>query len=393
MEATIQNVTDVSVKKEFKSLIPALSQEEFSQLEKNIVLDGCRDPLVLWNDIIVDGHNRFEICTKHEIPFETVNKDFTDEGHVVEWIINNQFGRRNINNYQRGVLALRLEQELKKRAKERHSEAITQSNKQRSTPSVQNSAPMEKQAAAPSEESKTRSIIAKAAQVSHDTIDKIKIIEAKATPEVKQALASGAPGVSINKEYTRIIAEEKRATNEILKQARVEMPTDKYGVIVIDPPWEMEKIQRDVAPNQADFDYPTMTHDEIALMELPHADDCHLFCWTTHKHLPATFEIINKWGYKYVCLFTWHKAGGFQPYNLPQYNSEFVIYCRRGTPTFTSTKAFNTCFEGKRREHSRKPDEFYEMISRVCEGQKMIDIFSREKREGWDQFGNETKKF
>ncbi|MDX5584306.1 MAG: hypothetical protein QNK20_05165, partial [Aureibaculum sp.] len=58
------------INQEFKKLIPKLSIEEFNQLEKNIISDGCRDPLVLWDDTIIDGHNRFEICNKHGIEFD-----------------------------------------------------------------------------------------------------------------------------------------------------------------------------------------------------------------------------------------------------------------------------------------------------------------------------------
>ena len=169
----------------------------------------------------------------------------------------------------------------------------------------------------------------------------------------------------------------------------------KYQTIVIDPPWPMEKILRDVAPNQYGFDYPTMSLEEIQdwkpLLDLAD-DDCHLWLWTTQKFLPASFEVLNAWGFNYIFTSVWHKNGGFQPFNLPQYNCEFILYGRKGTPEFTSTKNFNTCFNAPRREHSRKPDEFYELVRRVCP-EPRLDVFSREKREGFEQYGNEVDKF
>jgi N6-adenosine-specific RNA methylase IME4 len=171
-----------------------------------------------------------------------------------------------------------------------------------------------------------------------------------------------------------------------------EMPKGIYSCIVIDPPWQTEKIKRTLRPNQDGFDYHSLSYGVISELKLPAHRDCHLFCWTTQKHLPATFPIILDWGFKYVCTMTWCKPGGFQPVGLPQYDSEFVIYARKGTPKFRSTKKFGTWFEGKRRQHSRKPDEFYDLVRRVTNSGR-IDMFSREKRDGFDQYGNEVDKF
>lgn len=175
-----------------------------------------------------------------------------------------------------------------------------------------------------------------------------------------------------------------------IKSREVLPITDKYDVIVIDPPWQMEKIERDCAPNQVSFDYPTMTEEELSNFKLPASDNCHVWCWTTHKHLPMTFRLFDIWKVKYVCMFVWHKNGGFQPFGLPQYNCEFALYGRIGTPKFTNTKAFNTCFNALRTGHSEKPDEFYEVVRRVTEG-KRIDIFSRRNIEGFDAYGNEAE--
>ena len=151
----------------------------------------------------------------------------------------------------------------------------------------------------------------------------------------------------------------------------------------------MEKIKRDVAPEQQGFDYPSMTIDEIKNFKLPSAKDCHVFMWITHKHLPSGFEIFNSWGVKYVLTMVWHKNGGFQPFGLPQYNCEFILYGRIGTPEFSDLKQFNVCFSADRNGHSKKPDVFYETIKRVTLG-KRIDIFNRRRIGGFDVWGNEA---
>lgn len=190
----------------------------------------------------------------------------------------------------------------------------------------------------------------------------------------------------------------QRGKNDAIRAAAMAImpPEDKYRCIIIDPPWPVEKFEREVRPNQtAPLDYPTMTHEEIADLDvaaLAADDGCHLFCWTTQKHLPATLNIARIWGFEYCLLMVWHKPGGPQPFGLPQYNCEFVVYARRNSPKFRDLTQFFACFQAARREHSRKPDEFYDVIRRVTDGPR-VDVFSREKREGFEQVGAETSRF
>ncbi len=172
-------------------------------------------------------------------------------------------------------------------------------------------------------------------------------------------------------------------------------PTGRYRTIVIDPPWPMKKIIREEAPNQAGFDYPVMSLDEIKALpiaDLSVSSGAHLYLWTTQKYLPESFEVLKNWGFTYIFTMVWHKTGGFQPFNLPQYNCEFVLFGRKGNLPFLDTKAFSTCFGGQRREHSRKPEIFYDLVRRVSLAPR-IDYFSREKREGFEQYGNETNRY
>ena len=186
----------MQIKDEFKKLIPALSVEEFKQLEQNCLAEGIREKIITWNGFIIDGHNRFEIATRWNLEYESESKRFKDENEVKEWMIHNQFGRRNLSNYQRSVLALELESVFSAKAKE---------NLKTSTGGT-NPRPL---AMLPKAETiDTRKELAKIADVKERTLGKVKVIEAKAPEEVKAKLRTGE--VSINQAYKEIKKEEKQ---------------------------------------------------------------------------------------------------------------------------------------------------------------------------------------
>ena len=229
--------------------------------------------------------------------------------------------------------------------------------------------------------------------ITHKTSHKAQTIADN--PEIVQAAIDAAIKADTLPTTAQVykLAKKKEALAKVesIRSKRAENPDGKYDVIVIDPPWPMEKIERDCAPNQHGFDYPTMTEDELSRLNIPYADNCHVFLWTTHRFLPMALRLTEIWGLKYVCLFTWHKPGGFQPFGLPQYNCEFAIYARRGSPKFYDTKQFNVCFDSPRGAHSEKPKSFYQTIRRVTGECSRIDMFGREKIDGFDSWGNEIE--
>jgi len=194
----------IKINEDFKRLIPALTQEEYKQLENNILKEGIREKIITWNGFIIDGHNRYEIAQKWDLDFETESKHFEDENAVREWMILNQFGRRNLSNYQRSVLALQLEDVFKEKAKE---------NQGKRTDLLVNSPK--------SEPKDTRKELSKVASVGEQTIARVKVIEAKANEETKAKLSTGE--VSINQVYQEIKKEEKKANFE-QKKADFEKP-------------------------------------------------------------------------------------------------------------------------------------------------------------------------
>ena len=187
---------------EFQSLIPPLTYEEKKMLEESILSEGCRDAIVVWNDTIIDGHNRYEICKKHGIPFETVNREFESRNEVIEWIIKNQFGRRNLPLHERARLALRLKSVIAEKAKSNKQEAANKMNlivgNNVSAEICENVLPID-----------TREEIAKAAGVSHDTIAKVEKIEEAAPAPIVQASRKGDISVNAAYQVTKMMQEEQ----------------------------------------------------------------------------------------------------------------------------------------------------------------------------------------
>jgi N6-adenosine-specific RNA methylase IME4 len=376
----------LEIKEDFKKLIPALTAEEFKQLEQNCLDEGIREKIITWNGFIIDGHNRYEIATRWNLEYQTESKRFDNESDVREWMINNQFGRRNLSNYQRSVLALELESVFSERAKEKETERKTTFHKSEKS----NIEPLN-----------TVKEISKIANVSHDTIAKVKKIEAVASDEVKAQLSTGE--VSINQVYQDIKKEEKKAERIELIEQQIEdieqglLPELEglFDVISVDPPWPYEGESKNVTSfdsvgRRVANPYPEMSIEDIKKIEMPLMDDAVVLLWTTHRFLPDAFDILKEWGLDYKATLVWNKEKiGMGAWFRMQ--CEFCIVGVKGKPYWHNT-TFRDILNEPRREHSRKPDSFFEMIESITLGRR-LEYFSREKRNGWEVFGNDINKF
>jgi transcriptional regulator with XRE-family HTH domain len=174
---------NITINEELRSFIDPLTHNEYAALERSLLAEGCRDALVLWGEVLIDGHNRYEICQKHHIEFRTVqNTSFASLDDVMLWMIDNHLARRSVSDYQRGVLALRKKDIVAARVAQRAEE-----------PKI---APQDAYNAPESPPWNTREDVAKAARVSSNTISQIERIQKAATPQLVEAVRSGT--ISIN---------------------------------------------------------------------------------------------------------------------------------------------------------------------------------------------------
>lgn len=208
---------DLIIDPEFRDLIPPLNEEELKLLEASLVADGCESPLIVWNGMIVDGHNRYAICRKHEIPFAIQEKDFSSRDDAMLWMLRNQLGRRNLNPYQRSELSLKFEPLLKAEARIRQATSTGGDEPQL----TQNSAEA-------GTKGETRKQLAKLAGVSHDTIKKVKKLRECADEETKGRLRRGE--VTINKAYNELMQKEHEGETKICERCKQEKPLSAFSI-------------------------------------------------------------------------------------------------------------------------------------------------------------------
>jgi N6-adenosine-specific RNA methylase IME4 len=176
----------------------------------------------------------------------------------------------------------------------------------------------------------------------------------------------------------------------VLKQARElnagppALPSGPFQVIVADPPWRYE--------TGSDLPYPTLAIEDIKAMPVSDIadEDAVLWLWTTNAHLRLAFEVVDAWGFDYKSLLTWVKDRmGTGEWLRGQ--TEHCLLAARGKPVFIYG-AHSTVLEAVRREHSRKPEEFYALVEATCPGGK-VELFCRETRNGWRVYGNDVDLF
>ena len=172
----------------------------------------------------------------------------------------------------------------------------------------------------------------------------------------------------------------------------------KFKTVVVDPPWDMPAIGmtdmirgRHVPNFNPIMPYGTMTLSEISAMPIAEVldNDAAVFCWTTNRFIPKTFEIIEAWGCTYSFTMAWLKNAGIQTPSSPCFNTEFIVVGRKGKTTWLDTKSFRTGNCWPRGGHSEKPEGFYDLLRRVTPGPR-LDVFGRRRIAGFYSWGDEA---
>lgn len=212
---------------------------------------------------------------------------------------------------------------------------------------------------------------------------------AKAKKQIVELIRTATDADQLSR--ARIQKDSKRngASNIGARPARG-VQQGQYGAIVIDPPW---RYGNSATRGAAEDHYPTMTLDELA--ELPstcaplqESENSHLYLWTTAGMLRDAFTLLATWGYTYKTNLVWVKPQ-IGMGNYFRVSHEHVLFGVRGDAGRTRDRTLRSWFEAPREKHSRKPLSFYDLVERASPG-PYLDIFARDRRFGWDVWGNEA---
>jgi N6-adenosine-specific RNA methylase IME4 len=372
-------------------IFPLMEGAEFEELVADIKRNGLHECVVLLDDQILDGRNRYRACRAAGV--EPSWRPFQGDDPAA-YVVSMNVARRHLSESQRAMVAGKLA--TLKQGGNQHSEGL---------PIGRSSELL---------------------NVSERTVARAREVLNRGTQELQSAVERGAVSVAAAADVATESAEAQReivapGEREILEAAkrirgaRAEVrraervariltisggnsplpQNQKYPVILADPPWHFEVYNEDSGIERAAANhYPTMSLAEICELSIADlaAPDAVVFLWTTAPHLHEAFEVLAAWGFQYVSNLVWVKDKFGLGYWVRNQH-ELVLIARRGDmPTPAPACRPPSVIQAPTREHSRKPDEVYALIERMYPELPKIELFSRSPREGWAAWGNQSQQ-
>ena len=415
---------NIKIDPEFQMLIAPISEDEYMILEKSILAEGCRDKLVLWGNTLVDGHNRYEICQKNSISFETTQKSFANRTECKLWIIDNQLGRRNLSPQKRILLAKQKQGILKEMARTNQREAggdrksehyktivSLQDYRSRQTAVIQ---PDNSDLSPEQEETEiiddplqrcelviqkhtkgavhVQQELAKIANVGTGTLARYEQIEKK-KPELLEKVHKDE--MTINGAYEAIKAEEEKKKQEtaIQEQRKCHKVTNhidiystekKYRVIYADPPWSDIGEQNVETPKSEEKQKPILSLNDICDLPVPAEDNAVLFLWVPSLFLEDCFKVISAWGFTYKYSYVWDTVDTMGKELFGDVRHMFLLIGIKGDCKPDCFFPFDSVQSIARTDLNHKPKEFRQIISGLYPTGMRLEMFARDDSEGWD---------
>jgi N6-adenosine-specific RNA methylase IME4 len=374
------------------NVFPLIEGAEFDELVADIRERGLHEPIVVLEDMILDGRNRYRACMAAGVePTFTV---YTGDDPLA-YVISLNLKRRHLDESQRAMVAAKLA--TLKLGDNQHSEGL---------PIGRGSELL---------------------NVGERTVARAREVQEHGAPELVHAVEQGVVSVTAaadiatqpiedqreivargEREILRAAQEIRAKKAEVRRAERIErlvatcnqsapLPSDRrYAVLYADPPWHFEVYNEESGVERAAGNhYSTMSLDEIcALPVLDLATDAAvLFMWTTAPHLQESFQVLAAWGFEYKTNIVWVKDKIGLGYFVRNQHELLLVATRGDMPSPSPANRPPSVISAPRREHSRKPDEAYALIEAMYPTLPKVELFARQRRPGWDVWGNETGKY
>jgi N6-adenosine-specific RNA methylase IME4 len=367
-------------------LFPLIEGEEFDALVDDIKTNGQHVPIVLYQEKVLDGRNRYRACLTAKM--DPVTETYTGDNPLAH-VISLNLKQRNLNETQRACVA----------------DKLTNLKEGRPSKTAQICAVSQDEAA-------------KMLNVSRRLVQSAAKVREDGEPELLHAVEQGKLRVSLAANATKLTKAEQREVAKlaiageanvvktvIKKRTRnlrekelaakiAALPDAKFGVIYADPAWKFKFFSEKGKTNtSADNHYTCEDLDKIKALDVPSisAKDCVLFLWVTVPFEDVGHEVLKAWGFKYITSVIWvkDKTGiGYWFWN----KHEVVLVGRKGKPVAPAPGTqFESVFFAPVGKHSKKPEKFAEMIEAYFPNIPKIELNRRGKpRPGWSAWGAET---
>lgn len=358
------------------NIFPLLQGQEFEDLKADIAQNGLIQPIWVHPDgRIIDGRNRWRACVETGTNADFEVWDEAKHGPLVQFVISLNLHRRHLDSSQRAAIAVEVLPMLEEEARERQQQSGGDKKSDDYQKSV--SQKIDEPILGNGNNGKAAQQAADLFHTNRQYVSEAKALKEKA-PELFSEVKSGNMTIV-------------QARREFQKQTRPEVPppTGKYRVIYADPPWKYGNTMPDYFTEQADH-YPPMALADIASLPIREIaeDNAVLFVWVTSPILEESFQVIKAWGFQYKASFVWDKV----KHNMGHYNSvrhEFLLVCVRGSCQPDVPKLFDSVQSIERTEHSKKPEEFRQIIDTLYPQGGRIELFARQSVANWEVYGNE----
>jgi len=371
-------------------IFPLVEGQDFAELVDDIREHGLHEPIVVYEDKILDGRNRYRACEAAGVePTFTV---YTGDDPVA-YVISLNLRRRHLDESQRAMVAAKLA--TLKLGDNQHSEGLPIGRSSELLNVGERSV------------ARAREVIDRGATELVQAVERGRVSVSAAADIATQPIEEQREIVARGEREILRAAQDIRARKaEIRRAERIErlavtcnqntpLPRDRrYAVLYADPPWHFEVYNEESGVERAAGNhYPTMSLEDIcALPVLSLATpDAVLFMWTTAPHLRESFDVLVAWGFEYKTNIVWMKDKIGLGYFVRNQHELLLVATRGDMPSPSPANRPPSVISAPRREHSRKPDEAYALIERMYPELPRIELFARQTRPGWARWGNEVE--